>query len=216
MTSSAYQHAAATARNPNASAEAVFSAARSLDDAFARGDATAGLLPADAATLLLHLYDRAGELGVAAAWPAIGAVYSSSAYRPTVHPNQSRALAFYRRGAATGDRDATVAFIRATHFAHPDLGEPFYAEAAGQLNTLLSHSSDAELLVLAAWMLNDGQGYATDPERARAMLDVASTAGNPEALFELYVYESRGIGGPVDADRAQCGQWRTLVSAGGE
>ena len=126
-------------------------------------------------------------------------------------------------GAATGDREAAVAFIRATHFASPDVAEQFTADAAGHLNTLLGQNPDPSLLVLAAWMLHAGEGYAPDPARARAMLDVAAAAGDSDAHFELYVFDAQGVAGPVDEDSslrhlraaADAGHPRAMGNLGG-
>lgn len=223
MSHAVLQRAEAVHNDAAAPRATVFEAATELDAAFQRGDATIGLLPPDAATTLLHLYERAGEAGVAAAWLALGRIYGSAVYGPAVYPSQATALSYYLRGAETRDRDAIVAFVRATHFAHPEIGEPYYAQAANQLNALLEQDSSADLLVLAAWMLHDGQGYAQDDARARAMLEVAAAAGNPDAHFELYVYDSKGIGGPANPaaalthlqTAADSGHVRAMANLGG-
>lgn len=203
-----YQEATRAAQDQTASAAELFDAAVALDSALRTPFEGPGL-PPDATALLLHLYDRAGSGDIIAAWSRISDMYSGIRTYPGLAPQPDRALAFARRAALTGDKDATIAYIRAVHFAPAELVVGVYSEAARLLNALIATDPEPQLLVLAAWMMADGEGYVADTARARELLEAAAAGDDPDAHFELYVYNRNGVGAEADASAA----WHHLRAA---
>lgn len=222
MTLEAYRTAAQLARQNSATPQQQLTAAADLQRAL-REPAEGPGLPPDATRLMLYLYEEAGNAGIGGAWTALADLHHDPGNIPGLSPHPERALTFARRGALTGDRDATVAFIEAVHFAPEEIFDGMYGEAAAHLNTLLADDPEPHLLTLAAWMMTAGQGYAVDLKRARALLRKAAASGDADAHFELYVFNRNGVGRkPDDASAlrhlrsaAEAGHSRAMANLGG-
>lgn len=190
--------------NPGATGPELAAAAQNLFGAFQRADHLIGLLEPDAPQVLTRLLGRGVDAGSLEAirllaWIRLG---REPMLRDVLEPDIHEALALYRKAADGGTRDDVVQFIRVAHFSQVPSIASWHREAAERLNQLLATDGDPELLVLAAWMLAAGHGYAPDPVRARSSLATAAQRGSANAHFELYIYDSQGIGGPVDGAAA--------------
>lgn len=223
MTLEAYRTAAQLAQEENATPQHQFAAAADLQRALREPVHDGPGLPPDATRLMLFLYEQAGAGGIGGAWTALADLYNNPASVPGLNQDLRRAMTFAHRGALTGDRDATIAFIEAVHFAPDELVDGMYGEAAAHLNALLAEDTDPHLLTLAAWMMAAGQGYAVDLKRARALLRKAAAAGDADAHFELYVFNRNGTGRKPDEASAlrhlraaaEAGHVRAMANLGG-
>lgn len=219
----------ATAReilqDPQATGEDLATAAQGLFGAFQRAEHLIGLLDPDAPEVLTRVLGRgvdAQDLDAIRllAWVRLG---REPMLNGVIDPDVDEALALFRMAADRGSRDDVVQFVRVAHFSESPAIASWHSEAAGRLNQLLATDPDPELLVLAAWMLQAGHGYAQDVARARQMLTAAAERGSADAHFELYVYDSRGMAGPVDPAAAlahlraaaEGGNTRAMANLGG-
>ncbi|WP_052460808.1 tetratricopeptide repeat protein [Microbacterium gorillae] len=186
--------ARATAEDHDATANDVLAAAIALDEALQQKTGRS----AEALPILVTLYTRAGEAGLVDGWIRLARLHGPHGISPT----PAVALAASERAAESGEPTAVAEFVRAVRAAPVELAEPLYAEAAEHLNAALVQHPDPDLMVLSAFMLADGQGYAADPAQARQVLEAAAAAGSADAHFELYVYDMTGATGPEDRESA--------------
>lgn len=215
-----YEQAQAVAADENADGDALFAAANELFQTIVRGDLTIGILPMEAAPLVVHLAERAGFAGNPRGWLLVSVLFSApdGMLGPQVTRDVGRAAAALNEGARSGDQQLVARYARFAHAATPDdIPEPALEghrrEAATHLANLMEHDPDPELRVVAAWMLKDGHGWPADPAAARRLLDEAAAAGHPDAHFELYVYDTTGVAGPEDPESA-LGHLRAAAEAG--
>ncbi len=118
------------------------------------------------------------------------------------HDVLREALSLLAAAAKNHGGEDTLSYARAVHLLPAKLTATHYVAAASRLNELLRTAPGVEAMVLTAYMLASGHGYAVNPGRARAMMQAAADAGSADAMFELYVYDATGFTGDADLESA--------------
>ncbi|WP_052337198.1 tetratricopeptide repeat protein [Nocardioides alkalitolerans] len=186
---SAYDEAAVALADPASSSETLLAAARRLRGAFQRFDHGLGLLPRDAAQVMVEAWTRAGT---ADAWIDLGDWHR----RPEEGAaDPESAVAAYRRADDLGSREGAMRWVREAYFA--GLADERDA-AARRIDRLTEDDPTGAAHVLRGWMRFKGYGFPQDAVAAAADQQTAAFRGNADAHFELSVLYTSGRGVRLD------------------
>ncbi|MEV4516516.1 tetratricopeptide repeat protein [Dactylosporangium sp. NPDC049525] len=184
-----------------------------------RGDMMIGILPVEAAGVVVAGLSAAGRAGSAAAWTTLGRCYLgvSGAVLPPPpgdEPGAPEDLArrCFAAAATLGDRDGALLFAWAC------ADGPAEAQRAAREHLRPHATTDAE----ARYRLGLVEQWLGDPATAVEHHLWAAGRGNADAAFELYVLYSTGEGVARDDDTgrtwlvraADLGQPRALYNVG--
>ncbi|WP_238006800.1 tetratricopeptide repeat protein [Dactylosporangium sp. AC04546] len=178
-----------------------------------RGDLMIGILPLDAARVVVGGLSTAGRAGRPRAWITLGRCYLGlnghlldPAEWPTrfSFPDDGGALRCFGEAAALGDRDGALLFARAAREASPEAQE----QAADFLRPYLGTDHHAE------YQYGLVQQWLGDPAAAVGHHERAAAQGNADAAFELYVLYATGDG--VAPDGAAAHHWLLRAAETGQ
>ncbi|WP_327004948.1 sel1 repeat family protein [Dactylosporangium sp. NBC_01737] len=178
-----------------------------------RGDMMIGILPVEAAAVVVA---GLSAVGTATAWITLGRCYLGvdGALLPGAEGDTQldRARHCFARAATLGDRDGALLFARAC------ADGPVEAQREAREHLRPHAATDAE----ARYRLGLVEQWLGDPAAAVEHHLWAAGQGNADAAFELYVLYSTGEGVPRDDDTgrtwllraADLGQPRALYNVG--
>jgi hypothetical protein len=186
-----------------------------------RGDLDIGIVSVELARMVPTALDKALALGLAQAGITLADWLVRS---PLEEPDFEAAEAALLAAIGLGLPEACIELMSYRWFYRRDSCSP--ADAAQAFALLqawwAAHPQDARALYLLALVTCSGFGAAAHPARAAHMLARAAALGNPDAMFELFIYYSNGIGVTVDEDQAiaylyqaaEAGQLRAMYNLG--
>jgi TPR repeat protein len=204
---------------PDPDLETVAAACTALAGRIDRGDMMIGILPVDAAGVVVAGLSAAGTAGAAGAWITLGRCYLGvdGAVLPPLPGEEAgtaadQARRCFAQAAALGDRDGALLFARAS------AGGPVAAQRAAREHQRPHAATDPE----ARYRLGLVEQWLGDPSAAVEHHLWAAERGDADAAFELYVLYSTGDGVPRDDDTgrtwllraADLGQPRALYNVG--
>ncbi|WP_454042002.1 tetratricopeptide repeat protein [Cellulosimicrobium sp. Marseille-Q8652] len=219
----AFEVAAAVVRDPASDAARLLAAGHGLRDAFVRNEHLIGLLPPQAAQLMLLAYQKADEVGsrtgrhdlareAALAW-------ARERYFRELYPADDVAARLDRLVA--DDADGAVHVLRGW-MRYNGYGYPKDAAASVRDHEVAAERGNADALFELSVLTATGQGTTADPQRSRDHLERAAAAGHPRALYNVAAQHATGDGRPRDPQRAlalyvragEQGNGRALFTAG--
>ena len=178
-------------------------AARELRESFVRSEHLIGLLPGDAAEIMVAGFERAAAGGVVEAYLDLGALFSGGVapWAPYPERDVARSIANYRAADELGSVDGALGWVATAYFAR-DLSTA--AAAAQRLKQLYdADPRDAQLLRLLGYFLQQGYGFDVDVPSAVAFLSSAAERRDAPSAFELSVIYGTGQGVPADPESAR-------------
>ncbi|WP_251152049.1 tetratricopeptide repeat protein [Cellulosimicrobium sp. Marseille-Q4280] len=219
----AFEVAAAAVRDPAPDAARLLAAAQGLRDAFVRNEHLIGLLPPQAAQLMLLAYQRADEVGSSTGRPDVAReaalAWARERYFRELYPADDVAARVDRLVA--DDPDGAAHVLRGW-MRYNGYGYAKDAAASVRDHEVAAERGNPDALFELSVLTATGQGVAADPARSRDLLERAAAAGHPRALYNVAAQHATGDGRPRDPERAlalyvqagERGNGRALFTAG--
>lgn len=166
-----------------------------------RGDLMIGILSMDEASQIPAAYQTAAEQGCEEAWLKLGLWHRSPDIGDTDIALAEHAL---QQAVRNNVEDAALELIKLRWFFKRDTATQEEAEATYQLAKQLveDRSYDDEAVYFLALLTTHGFGCQPSPEEGFKLQQEAAEMGNGDAMFELYIHHSTGLGVPVDEQAA--------------
>lgn len=201
--SAAYETARATIQDPTADAARLLAAGHGLRDAFARNEHVVGLLPHDAARIMIDAYRRADDVATRTGAPDVAReaafAWTRQRYFREIHPAGDVVERVDR--LAEDDPDGAAHVLRGW-MRFKGYGYPQDAVASVRDHEVAAERGNADALFELSVLTATGQGAGPDPQRSRDYLDRAADAGHGRALYNVAAQYATGDGRPRDAARA--------------
>ena len=174
---------------------------RELRGRILRGDMMIGILSIDEVALAPAALRKANDCGISEALIDLG---NWLAAPPLGEPDLTGADAAFRQAIAAGVAGAKLRFVEFVWFYCPETATFDEQAEAYQLAFELSKDDgDGRATYLLGLLTCNGFGTVADPKRANELQLKATSKGNTDALFELYLYREMGIGAPKDSNVAR-------------
>jgi TPR repeat protein len=205
MTALSYDALARLLAEPHSAGPDLFAAAGEVRDGFVRSEHLVGLLPGDAAELMVAGLERAGAAGVVDAWLELGRLraHGAAPWAPYPERDVDAAIEAFRQADRAGSRAGALGWIRVAYFARSAAHAHEVSERLAQL--LAAAPEDPELLLLIGYVSHQGYGCTQDEATAAKYHLAAAQRGSHDAAFELSVLYATGSG--VPADEAEAHRW---------
>ena len=119
---------------------------------------------------------------------------------PIGEPDLVAARAAFREAIAAGVKGAKLRFVEFVWFSCRETATAEeQTEVYRMAQELLDFDDDGHATYLSGLLTCNGFGTQADPKRAHELHLAATSKGNIDALFELYLYREMGIGVPKDS-----------------
>jgi TPR repeat protein len=166
-----------------------------------RGDMMIGILSADEVVLAPTALRRASECGIKEALLDLG---NWLAMPPIGEPDLVGARAAFRQAIIAGAEHAKLHFVEFVWFHCRETATAEEQAEVFQMALDVANHGDSggRATYLLGLLTCDGFGTQADPNRADELQLEATSKGNTDALFELYLYREMGIGVQKDSKAA--------------
>jgi Sel1 repeat len=162
-----------------------------------RGDMMLGILSADEVALVPTALRRASDCGIKEALLDLGHWLAAP---PIGEPDLVGARAVYREAIVAGVTGAKLRFVEFVWFYCRETATAAEQTDVHQMAQELSElDDDGRATYLLGLLTCNGFGTQADPKRAHDLHLAATSKGDIDALFELYLYREMGIGVAKDA-----------------
>lgn len=172
--------------------------AKEIQEKINRGDLMIGLLDTKEVDVMIDLYTKSGNSGNPAGWYELGMIYYVGS---GVEQDAEKAVTHFQLAAESGyGIDAWIKYIRIAYFAN--LTSIPANEIIGLVEKLEKEDPSGEVYLLKGYMLYQGYAYKENPEASLLAHQESANKGNANAMFELCIYYTQGIGVEEDAQKA--------------
>ncbi|WP_103068996.1 tetratricopeptide repeat protein [Aquimarina sediminis] len=175
--------------------------AQEIKEKIDRGDLMIGLLDTTEVVEMIDLYTKSANSGNSAGWYQLGMIYYVGI---GVDQDADKAISYFKQAAeAEYGIDAWIKYIRICYFAN--LTTVPSNKIIDLVEELEKKDASGEVSLLKGYMLYRGYAYTENLEASFLAHHASATKGNSDAMFELCVYYTQGIGVEEDAQKAL--QW---------
>jgi len=164
-----------------------FQKAQEIQQKIVRGDLMIGILDAAEIDIMIDLYKKSND---PASWYELGMIY----YRGIgVEQDAEKAINYFELAAESGYGIAAwIKYIRIAYFVN--LTFISSDKIISLIEKLEKEDVSGEVYLLKGYMLYNGYAYKENFESSLLAHQESAKKGNTDAMFELYVYHSMGIG----------------------
>ncbi|QKX06099.1 SEL1-like repeat protein [Aquimarina sp. TRL1] len=172
-----------------------FEKAQKIQQKILRGDLEVGILNPKEIETMVTLYTKAKD---AKSWYELGMIYYKGI---GVEQDAEKAVYFFELAATSGyGIDAWIKYIKIAYFAKLDSIPP--DKIIKLIEQLKDKDPTGEIYLLKGYMLYMGYVYEDNEKVSYLMHQKSAEKGNAEAMFELFIYYSQGIGVEVNLEKA--------------
>ncbi|PKV48836.1 hypothetical protein ATE84_0850 [Aquimarina sp. MAR_2010_214] len=172
--------------------------AKEIQEKIERGDLMIAILNINKVDEMIDLFTRSGDSGNAGGWYELGMIYYKGI---GVDQDAEKAVSYFKLAAESEyGIDAWIKYIRIAYFAN--LTSIPTNDIIGLVRKLEKEDPSGELYLLKGYMLYQGYAYKENPEASLLAHQESANKGNADAMFELCIYYTQGIGAEQDVQKA--------------
>jgi len=171
-----------------------------------RGDLMIGILDVNQVEVMIGLFTKSGNSGNPDSWYELGMIYYLGI---GVDQDAEKALGYFENAAQNGyGIDAWIKYIRIAYFAN--LTSVSSNRIFDLVKELQEKDTSGEVYLLKGYMLYRGYAFDENWESSFMAHQQSANKGNADAMFELCIYYTHGIGIETDIEKAL--QWCTKAA----